>query len=79
MMGKTKETQTLFRNQYGQIQCHKCGYYSDIIYPVHLRNVNESWVSMLCDRCRCGPPGSRVVQIDDPIDTKTYNGPIEDG
>ena len=77
-MGKTKETQTLFRNKYGQIECHKCGYYSDIIYPVHLQNSNGSWVSMLCGRCQGGPPGSRVVQVDDPIDTKTYDGHIKD-
>lgn len=78
-MSKTNEKQVLFRNQYGQIQCHKCGFYSDIIYPVHLQNVNGLWVSMLCGLCQNGPPGSRVVQIDDPIDIETYEGPIEDG
>lgn len=38
-------------NQYGQMECHRCGCYSDIIYPVHLRNENGSWVSLFCDRC----------------------------
>lgn len=69
---------TLYRNIYGQIQCHKCGCYSDLIYPVHLRNANGSWISMLCHRCQSGPPGSRIEKIDDPVNPKTYDGPIRD-
>ncbi len=78
-MGKTKETQKLFCNQYGQIECHGCGSYSDIIYPVHQHNCNGAWVSMLCGHCRNKPrrPGCYIDQIDDPVDKKTYCGPIE--
>ncbi len=80
-MGQTQETQTLFRNRCGQIECHGCGYYSDIIYPVHYSNGNGSWVSMVCCYCqrKGGPPGSRVVKTDDPIDKKTYGGIIKEG
>lgn len=38
-------------NRYGQMWCHCCGCYSDIIYPVHLRNQNGRWISLLCDEC----------------------------
>jgi len=75
----TTEKRTLYRNAYGQVQCDRCGCYSDLIYPVHLRNQNGSWVSMLCHRCQGGPPGSRVERIDDPIDLKTYDGPVKEG
>lgn len=77
-MARTEEKQTLYRNKDGQIRCHRCLGHSHVIYPVHLRNQNGSWVSMLCYGCRNGPPGSRVIQVDDPIDTKTYAGPIKD-
>lgn len=76
-MGQTTETQTLYCNVYGQIECHGCGCYSDIIYPVHLQGTNSSWVSMLCSRCRDTDRVPRITQIDDPINKKTYKGPIE--
>lgn len=60
-------------NDHGQIQCHRCGIYSDLIFPVHLRNQHGSWVSLLCHRCQDGPPGSQVVRIGDPVDKNTYD------
>ncbi len=75
---ETIETPVVFCNQYGQVECHGCGAYSDIIYPVHLRNANGSWVSMCCRRCSGERPGMSIVKIDPPINTKTYKGPIRD-
>jgi hypothetical protein len=77
-VGQTKETDTLFCNKYGQIQCHGCGCYSDLIYPVHVCGNTSSWVSMVCQECNNWPPGCRVVRVDDPIDLKVYGGPIVD-
>ncbi len=70
---------TVYHNEFGQIKCHKCGYYSDIVYPVQLRNQNGSWTSHLCGRCTDGPPGSHVVSIGKQIDRKTYDGPVKKG
>lgn len=73
------EKATLFCNDYGQIWCCKCGCYSDIIYPVRLRNQYRSWTSNLCGHCTDGPPGSHVVSIGKQIDRKTYDGPVKKG
>lgn len=81
-MARTQEKRTLFENQYGQVQCHKCGCYSDLIYPVHLRSQNGSWVSMFCHHCYTNTspsPENEVIQVDDPIDLKTYEGPVKEG
>lgn len=68
-----EDGKSMILNEYGQVQCHGCGIYSDLIYPVHLRNQHGSWVSLLCRRCQGGPPGSQVIRIGDPVDKNTYN------
>lgn len=61
-------------NQYGQIQCHRCGCYSDIIYPAHLRNENGFWVSLLCMECVNAMPRGRM-RIDHIGDNLKAKGP----
>ncbi len=54
-------------NVYGQMWCHRCDCYSDIIYPVYLRNENGCWVSLLCQRCTEAWPRRNVDRIGEPL------------
>lgn len=57
-------------NVYGQMQCHACGCYSDIICPVHLHNENGRWISLLCTLCEEAKPRRCVDRIGEPLKAK---------
>lgn len=48
---KTEQVPEPEYNIYGQIQCHRCGCYGDLIYPVHQHNQNGRWCSLCCTGC----------------------------
>lgn len=54
-------------NCYGQMQCHRCGCYSDIIYPVHCRNENGRWISLLCTECVDAWPSRNIDRVGEPL------------
>jgi len=53
-------------NAFGQEQCHKCGYYSDIVFLVILRNAYGQWSSIYCNHCLAPPPGATIEEITEP-------------
>ena len=76
-----KRKRMMYCNTYGQIECDRCGNYSDVIRPVHFGNQNGPWISWLCNDCIRNKlpketPVNWIEKIGDPLIRETYDGPI---